>query len=495
MVTIVPSLIIASLLGGAFVMTAVAPFIRRITKYVPSIVLLFNVLISLGLLLKSTNEPVVEFIGGWEPPYGINLVAGPMGSFLALIISLIAFLISLSFLKYEPTIEEVKFMILFMLSVLGASGLVLTGDIFNLFVFLELMTISAYALVAYGRGGEGAEAGFKYLLAGSVAANFYLISVILIYASLGSLNMADLVTRMTMLKHGVALASMLFLVIGFATESELFPLHGWAPDVYTGAPPSIAALVSGVLVSASLYVLARFFYTVFAELNTLRSEMFAMLMLLGVLTVLFGETVALVQRDYRRMLGYSSIGAAGIILIGLISEILYAFIGALLLIVAHGFAKVPLFMMSKHLEEKYGTRDMEKVKGAFKANPKLAIPLVAGSLTILGMPPFLGFWGKLLLIYGLALKYPIIALIILLASIVEAAYYLRMLHRLVIRDGELKKQIKIDTVELVTYYAFLALLIILGILPMLLSPYLAGAFIELSNPSFYIKVAMGVMGG
>ncbi|OYT55271.1 MAG: hypothetical protein B6U76_06470 [Desulfurococcales archaeon ex4484_217_2] len=453
MVTIVPSLIIASLLGGAFVMTAVAPFIRRITKYVPSIVLLFNVLISLGLLVKSTNEPVVEFIGGWEPPYGINLVAGPMGSFLALIISLIAFLISLSFLKYEPTIEEVKFMILFMLSVLGASGLVLTGDIFNLFVFLELMTISAYALVAYGRGGEGAEAGFKYLLAGSVAANFYLI------------------------------------------ESELFPLHGWAPDVYTGAPPSIAALVSGVLVSASLYVLARFFYTVFAELNTLRSEMFAMLMLLGVLTVLFGETVALVQRDYRRMLGYSSIGAAGIILIGLISEILYAFIGALLLIVAHGFAKVPLFMMSKHLEENYGTRDMEKVKGAFKANPKLAIPLVAGSLTILGMPPFLGFWGKLLLIYGLALKYPIIALIILLASIVEAAYYLRMLHRLVIQDGELKKQIKIDTVELVTYYAFLALLIILGILPMLLSPYLAGAFIELSNPSFYIKVAMGVMGG
>jgi len=216
-----PSLLIAIPLAFAFSIPLFSLISRKIEKYIPVVALLINLTISFVLIPHVLEKPVVVSIGGWSPPFCINLVIGPLGIFLATLISGIGFLISIyavSYIKKEPT---QKYHMLFLLLIVGAIGIVLTGDIFNLFVFFEILCISSYALVAYNKDKEGTEAAIKYLIQGSIGSSLILIGIAFLYGFFGTLNMADIASRITSVEPTYLFISLAFLITGFGIEACL----------------------------------------------------------------------------------------------------------------------------------------------------------------------------------------------------------------------------------------------------------------------------------
>ena len=188
-----PVLLIVVPLGLAFAIPLFGFISKRIEKYIPTVAMLFNLIVSLLLIPKALQQPIVVSIGGFPPPFCINLVAGPVGILFSAIIALVGLLVSIYALDYikEGAATE-KYHTLYLLLLVGATGVVLTGDIFNLFVFFEILCISSYALVAYSGDKAGIESAVKYLIQGTIGSALLLIAIALLYGLFGTLNMADI---------------------------------------------------------------------------------------------------------------------------------------------------------------------------------------------------------------------------------------------------------------------------------------------------------------
>jgi len=221
---------------GAFLIPLVGLASKRLSHYIPAAVMLTNLGISLALLPQVMRSPIVISISGWTAPLAINFVVGPLGLGLVILISFVGFLVTVYGVNYIREEPKEKYHMLILTLLTGATGMVLTGDIFNLFVFFEILSLSSYALTGYNRDRGGTEAAIKYLIQGSIGSAFILIGIALLYGITGTLNMADIAAHIAGADATLLFMAMSLLIVGFGVEAAIFPLNAWLPDAHPSAP-------------------------------------------------------------------------------------------------------------------------------------------------------------------------------------------------------------------------------------------------------------------
>lgn len=419
-------LFVAIPLGAAFLVSLFGKRIKGFSDSLSNISTLTLFSISLySIFLLRTHEILVYKVGGWVPPIGICMVLDGLSSLMLVTVNLIAFLVtvySISYMK-KYTAKE-KFYALFLLMVAGMNGVIITGDMFNLFVFLEIAAISSYALVAFGTESEGLEASFKYMVMGCVASSFILLGIALLYSFTSTLNMADM-GRILIEKgsNRIVLFTGVLFLMGFGLKAALVPFHWWLPDAHPSAPAPISAMLSGVLIKVlGVYALSRILFNVLTIMGGGR-----VLIVLGIISMIIGALLALGQKDIKRLLAYSSISQIGYIIFAIGLGTPLGFLAGLFHLTNHAVFKSLLFLNSGAIVYATGNRNLEKMGGLREKMPITAATSLIGSLSISGIPPFSGFWSKLLIILAaVQAKNFSGTAIAILTSIITLAYYLKL---------------------------------------------------------------------
>lgn len=431
-----PVLIVLCPLFGALICPMIS-YISRISGRVVVAVLTFCALVmSVMQLLQVKNTGEIHYwMGNWKPPYGIEFVIDPLNAVILVLIALMGFLTVLFGVPFQMGKSRFKnagyFSILSLL-ITGLLGMTSTGDIFNLYVFLEITSLSGYALIAMG-GDKGIVSAFRYLLIGTIGASFYLLGVAFLYGETGTLNMEDMSGDMVepILSSGTTMVAMIFFVVGFGIKMALFPLHGWQPSAYTNSHPGAAPLIAGVMGKVPAYAMFRFFYFVFDVHN---SHVHAFLVLVGVMAscgMIYGSWKAIQQKDLRKMLAYSSIAQMGYIGIGMAIGNIYGGIGAILHIINHSFMKGGLFFCAGAIQHKYGITGLDNLGQIYRKLPKTVTVMVLAALSMIGIPPTAGFFSKWYLALGAvqAGDYIYVAVLVV-SSLLNAVYFFRLLEHI-----------------------------------------------------------------
>jgi multicomponent Na+:H+ antiporter subunit D len=328
----------------------------------------------------------------------------------------------------EKFTDKWNFYTLFLLMLTGMEGVIVTGDMFNLFVFLEIASVASYALVAYGTEAEELEASFKYLVMSSVGSTFVLLGIALLYGYTSTLNMADMAMTLTRKGTGEILpfVSVLF-VMGFGLKAALVPFHAWLPDAHPSAPAPISAMLSGVLIKAlGIYALTRIFYNVIGLTPAILNSV----MFMGVVSMVVGVLLAIGQWDMKRLLAYHSISQVGYVMLGLGLATPLGILGGLFHLFNHSVFKSLLFLNSGAVEYAVGTRDLREMGGLRERMPITANTSLIASMSIAGIPPFNGFWSKLIIVLAAVASnriwyafFAIVASILTLASFMKVQKY------------------------------------------------------------------------
>jgi len=392
----------------------------------------------LVLAVASIGQSRVYEIGKWSIPLGINLVLDGLSGLLLLAIGVVSTAAMLFSVRYmEQYTAKAKYLSLFMLMVAGMNGVVLSGDIFNLFVFLEIASIASYALVGFGCEHEELEASFKYMVLGSIGSIFVLFAVALVYGNTGSLNMAYIskAIQSSGLNAGLTFAMGLFIA-GFGLKAALVPFHAWLPDAHPSAPAPISAMLSGVLIKAlGVYALARVIFNVFG----ISVPIGWLLIALGLLSMVAGAFLAIGQWDFKRLLAYSSISQLGYVILGIgLGGLIIArgdnpawaslaILGGLFHLVNHAVYKSLLFLTSGSVQMSTGTRQMKQMGGLAEKMPVTRATCTIASASIAGIPPFSGFWSKLILVIAaIQAHFYWVAAIIVFVSLCTLIMYLKV---------------------------------------------------------------------
>ena len=307
-------------LGAAFLIPLIGRFVRFFAGMISALVFLGLTALSIVYISAYHSETIRYAVGGWQVtngiPIAIYLVLDGFSGIILVMINLVAFFaVVYSFSYLQKYTAKNNFYALLCLMVAGMNGVVLTGDLFNLYVFMEIAAIASYALVAFGVEKEELEASFKYQVLGGMASLFILLGIALVYWTTSTLNMADASRILqTFAGYRIVIFIQLLFIAGFGMKSALVPFHAWLPDAHSSAPSPISSMLSGVLIKAiGIYVLIRLFFTVFS----ITYEIALTITVLGVLSMLIGGVLAIGQWDYKRLLAYSSISQVGYIFIGL----------------------------------------------------------------------------------------------------------------------------------------------------------------------------------
>jgi multicomponent Na+:H+ antiporter subunit D len=429
-------------LGAAFLIPIIGRIVKGFQKTVTSLVFLFLVGMSIKFIIGGISEPISYKIGGWEPvngiPIAIYLVLDGLSVFMLCIINLLAFLSGFYAISYiKKYTAENNFYALFSLMVAGMNGVVLTGDLFNLFVFLEIAVIASYALVAFGIEKEELEASFKYQVLGGLASLLILFGIGLLYWNTKTLNIADIsVIIKTSAYNKFLIFSQIVLIAGFGLKAAIIPFHAWLPDAHSSAPSPISSMLSGVLIKAiGIYAIIRLFFNMFA----ISHEIAITITTLGILSMVLGSLLAIGQWDIKRMLAYSSISQIGYIIMGVGIGLMIltsggnktiaalSIFGGLFHLVNHAVFKGLLFLSAGAVEYRTGIRDLNKLGGLSGKMPVTSSSSLIASLSISGMPPFNGFFSKLVIIIAaIQAHYYWLAVIAIIISIITLAYFLKL---------------------------------------------------------------------
>jgi len=484
---------IALPLMAAFLIPLFGKINKELVRIIPGLVLLYLSYVSVTLMTQVLNgSMIVEIIAGWNPPWGINLVFSAFSGFLVSMMTILGFLIWVYTYNFKPEVDysqTTKFYTLFMMLITGTIGIVLTGDIFNLFVFLEITAISSYALTAFYRERDGAEASFKYILIGSFASFFILLAIVILYSQVGTLNMADIAQKMPAVDPYIKGTILLLFFIGFGIEAEMFPLNGWAPDVYTQAPGPIAAIFSGMVVKAGIYALIRVIFTMFDV-----PEVLNLLLIMGLITMVIAEVIAMRQERIKRMLAYSSIGQMGLVLVAFSIGTREAVFAAIFLMFNHAVIKGLLFLSATYLVYNSKDKEIKEMDGMGKLMPFTSFMFALGAIAIVGLPPFAGFWSKLYILIAAA-KAQMIAVmaIILVISVIEIVYYFRVVHRIYFRKATSNVDVKIPTYNAKFTLLVLGLIIVvIGVYPDLIMGIIDKAAADLLDKQNYIQSVLSL---
>ena len=428
-----PIYLIIILLGAAFLISLVDKLGRGISMLLFYAALLMSSLIS-GMWLYSTlflGEGITVFTAGLTPPLSIAL---RMGTYEALFLfsGNIAALLASLVLHERMRRESPLAMVLYLMVLLGASGIILTGDLFNMFVFLEISSIATYAIIAMERSEKSLSAGFKYIIAGGIVSALFLIGTIYLYRIAGSLAIADIVAAQPGLAGAAGFTAAFLLFAALLIELKPFPANGWALDVYQAAESGVVSVIAVVNSGAILYGVVK-------VLPILPSNALPAVAWVGILTFSLSNLIGLRQYDVKRLLGYSSSAQMGLLLsLAAFAEIYgfsrsFLFFSAGLVFLNHLFAKAGLFWLtSRQMSSRW--KEWTGPRGAVGF-------LIFGVLiaALAGLPPFPAFWAKWNIVTELALRAPLFVGLLLAGSLFEAIYLLRwFLRSLNIRRVELR---------------------------------------------------------
>jgi len=508
---LLPLFVVTPLLG-AFLIMIIGRFVKEFNKYFTSLILLFLACISLYFLYITRENVFVYKVGGWEPinkiPIGIYMVMDSFTAIVVCIINLVGFLsafYSISYLKRYTA--ENYYYALFCLMIAGMNGVVISGDLFNIFVFLEISVISAYALVAFGVEKNELEASFKYQVLGGIASFLILFGIGFIYWKAKTLNIADIKEAFsTGYDRTYYLFVQILILSGFGLKAAIMPFHAWLPDAHSSAPSPISAMLSGVLIKAvGIYVIIRLFFNMFA----ISEGMSVLITTLGTLSMVIGVFLAIGQWDIKRLLAYHSISQMGYVILSVgIGMILIsrgarnevaalAIAGGIFHLINHAAFKGLLFLNAGAIEYTIGTRDLREMGGLSKQMPATSATSFAASMAISGIPPFNGFFSKLIIIIAAIIaKFYLLALLAVIVSIITLASFLKFQRYAFFNKTENDTKRKIKEVPFPMLFSMILLSIICLLLSILAFPgiremILTPAIDILMDPSKYASIIIG----
>jgi multicomponent Na+:H+ antiporter subunit D len=357
--------------------------------------------------------------GGWAAPLGIEWVADAAAGLVAVAVAMIATVC----LAYEGSVRlqasgsRVSLhYVLILLLLSGLTGVVFAGDLFNVFVFLEVATLVTCALIALA-GGKALVFAFRYLILATIGATFYLLGVTFLYAVTGTLNMADMAQRLAPLAGSSAvIIGVVFMFLGLAIKMALMPFHGWLPDAYTLAPDAISPLISALVTKVSLFAWIRIMYWVLgAGDGSELSQVLRVCWMLGALAAVVGAFLALIQHDIKRMFAYGGVSHIGLIMLGAGLGNQTGLAGSLFYLINDAVMQATLFVLAGIAGTRYGIRSLEQLGSLRQQAPWLAGGLIVVALSMVGIPPTGGFFGKWYMVLGAvqAGQYTAVAAVIL----------------------------------------------------------------------------------
>ena len=438
-----PAYLLLPLLVGAFVVAALG-YWRPRSAYPLTVAttLLFLLTCVYGLQQVLTLGPLHYRMAGWEPPIGIELNLDHLSAFVIVMIGIVAVLVSVyagAAVRRENPDSEPTFLGMMLVLLLGQTGMVLTADLFNLYVWFEVSALAGYALMAIG-GRKAPVSAFRYLLLGTLGASFYLLGVGYLYILTGSLNMFDVATRLGELQGNPALwLSLVFMVAGLGLKMALFPMHLWLPDAYTYASSTSTAIIAPLMTKVSAYVMIRMLYFVYGHEWSLAGAggLGPLITWLALAGIVVGSVMAIAQKDAKRMLAYSSVAQVGYIGVGIGLGSPIALVGAMLHILNHAIMKCCLFLVTGSVQLQAGTVDLRSYAGLGRHMPWTFAAFTLAALAMVGVPPTNGFFSKWYLVLGgIESGNWAVVVLVLASSLLTAVYFFRMIERIYARDAE-----------------------------------------------------------
>jgi len=382
-----------------------------------------------ALVLPQAVDGVLSYqFGNWPPPFGIEYRVDAVNGLLALLIAMVALVIvpwmRLSVNREVPE-RQGPFYSLFLLALAGLMGIVLTGDAFNVFVFLEISSLSTYALVAHGARRGALLSAFRYLIMGTLGATFYLIGVGLLYIMTGTLNMADLAERIPEVADTRAVrAAFGFIMIGLALKLALFPLHRWLPGAYANAPSAVTVFLAATATKVAVYVMLRMVFTVFGVDFALAMPYQQFFFILGIIGILFASIQAIGQPTAKRMLAYSSVSQIGYIALAVSFVSVQGLAAGLVHIFNHALMKGALFMAVGAVIYRLGTNRIEDFAGLARQMPWTMLAFVLAGLSMIGVPLTAGFISKWALLQAAIAEGSLIAVAVVVIGSLLAVIYI-----------------------------------------------------------------------
>jgi multicomponent Na+:H+ antiporter subunit D len=379
--------------------------------------------------------PISYHMGGWAPPLGIEYRVDAVNAYVLLIVSAIASVVmpfARESVRHEFGVRRAYlFYTAFLLCFAGLLGVTITGDAFNLFVFLEISSIASYMLIAMGKDRRALIAAYRYLILGTIAATFIVIGVGLLYHNTGTLNMMDLAERLPHDEAGRSIgAAFAFLVVGISLKLALFPLHLWMPNAYAYAPSMVSAFLAATATKVAVYVLLRFLFTVFnVELSFGVMPLDSILLVLAIIAMFAASIVAVYQNDLKRMLAYSSVAQIGYMVLGISFATALGLTASILHLFNHALMKGGMFLALGCVFYRIGSVHIRDLHGIAKTMPWTMAAFVLGGFGLIGVPLTVGFISKWYLIMAAIERgWWAVAVLVLAASLVAVIYVWRVVE-------------------------------------------------------------------
>ncbi len=422
-----------------------------------------------GLLLIQVlaEGTIIYSLGGWAAPWGIEYRVDTVSAYVLVIVAGMGAIVTpYARLSVAREVGYKQAPLLYsglLLCLSGLLGITITGDVFNLFVFLEISSISAYALIAMGPDRRALHASYKYLIMGSIGATFIVIGIGMMYMMTGTLNMADLAARLPLVGNRTISVAFAFLTVGISLKLALFPLHAWLPDAYTYAPSAVTAFLASTATKVAVYVLLRVFFSIFGVVFAFETmTLYWILLPLALMAVLSASLTAIYQENVKRLLAYSSVAQIGYIILGISLASVTGLTAGILHLFNHALIKATLFMAMGAVMYQMGSVRIEAMRGLGKKMPWTMAAFVAGGLSLIGVPLTVGFVSKWYLVLGLV-EFGMweVALVVLAGSlmavvyiwkVVEVAYFKEFLGDLEVREAPLSLLVPIWVLVAANFY-------------------------------------------
>ena len=502
-----PILAVISLFLGAFV-TSLAGRRSETARNAVVLVSMATSLILVLCLIKPVlidGEIITYWLGNWQPvegwAFGISLQVDALSLFFALIVTVAVFVsgvYSFSYMKHDDSL--VNFYTLFLMLSGSVLGLVLSGDLFNIFVMIEIMTFTAVALTAFRNNYEGAlEGAFKYLIVGALGSTSVLVGIAMVYSQLHTLNLAQIAALLPSHMNPVTVAAFGFLFVGFGTKAFLFPFQPLAADAHAVAPASISLMISGVLTKCGVYGIIRLCYALYQNID----QPFVQYLVTGVgaVSMFICVTMAFNQHNFKRLLAFHSISQVGYVITVAGMGTMLGLSAGLYHAMNHTIFKGLLFLTAGAVQHATGTLDLDEMGGLSKKMPKTTILFLVGAASISGLPPFNGFASKWM-IYQAAFEraadgnifFLVAAVAALITSVLTLASFIKVAQSVFF--GQLPESMKdvkeVDQGMCIPMWIMAALCVITGLFPTQIQNWLlVPAAKAAMNASAYIDAAMG----
>ena len=392
--------------------------------------------IALALLGRVLETGTIHYLlGDWAAPWGIEYRIDTVSAFILVLVTTIGSVVMpYARASIEAEIPEPRiylFYCLYLLNLAGLLGIAITGDVFNLFVFLEISSLSSYVLISLGKDRRALTAAYRYLVMGTIGATFYIIGVGMMYMMTGTLNMADLATIIPAVADTrTIMAALAFLTVGISLKLALFPLHMWLPNAYTYAPSAVTVFLAATGTKVAVYALIRILFTVFGGVDVFAiGGVQEVLIVLASTAMLGGSAVAIYQTDIKRMLAYSSVAQIGYIVLGISLASVIGLTGGIVHLFNHALMKAALFMAMGCIFIRIGSTSITDMEGIAKRMPLTMAAFVAGGLSLIGVPLTVGFVSKWYLIQAVLEKgwWPLVV-VILVSSLFAVIYVWRVIE-------------------------------------------------------------------